>query len=49
MKINGSIEIMKPRDKVVHFFREPKYLSEYQDGFVRKELISGEKGQKGAA
>lgn len=30
------------------FFANPKYLQNYQDGFLRKELISGEAGKEGA-
>lgn len=48
MKISGSIEISKPRDIVVHYFADPKYLGNYQDGFIKKELISGENGKEGA-
>ncbi|NNC45375.1 MAG: SRPBCC family protein [Winogradskyella sp.] len=48
MKIKGSIDIKKPRAVVVHYFADPKYLSNYQDGFIKKELISGEPGKEGA-
>ncbi|WP_297764737.1 SRPBCC family protein [uncultured Muriicola sp.] len=48
MKFKGSLEIKKPRDEVVKFFADPKYLGEYQDGFSKKELISGEKGKEGS-
>ncbi len=48
MKHTGSIEIAKPRDEVVRYFADPQFLGEYQDGFVRKELISGEEGKDGA-
>ena len=30
------------------YFADPKYLGEYQDGFVKKDLISGEQGKEGA-
>ena len=48
MKINGFIEIDKPREVVVKYFADPAYLGEYQDGFERKDLKSGEQGQTGA-
>ncbi|AUP79215.1 SRPBCC family protein [Flavivirga eckloniae] len=48
MKIKGAIEIDKSRDEVVKYFADPKYLGEYQDGFVKKELVSGVQGEKGA-
>ena len=48
MKFKGSVEINKPRSEAVRYFSDPEYLGEYQDGFVRKELIEGEQGQKGA-
>ena len=48
MKIQGSIEINAPRNKVIEYFSNPEYLKEYQDGFVSKELISGNFGQNGA-
>lgn len=48
MKFKGSVEIAKPRAEVVKYFADPKYLGEYQDGFVSKEHISGEAGQNEA-
>lgn len=48
MKFKGSLDINKQRSVVVKFFKDPKYLKEYQDGFIRKELISGQQGQDGA-
>ena len=48
MKYKGSIEINKPREEVVKFFADPAYLGEYQDGFVRKVFVSGNKGKDGA-
>ena len=48
MKFQGSIDINKSRDTVVALFTNPQYLKEYQDGFVKKELVSGEEGQDGA-
>lgn len=48
MKYKGSKEINKPLEVVTKFFADPQYLGEYQDGFVKKELISGEAGKDGA-
>ncbi|PKA81988.1 hypothetical protein ATE92_0111 [Ulvibacter sp. MAR_2010_11] len=48
MKIKGYIDINKSREEVVKYFADPKYLGEYQDGFIKKELISGEPGRPGA-
>ena len=48
MKYKGSKEINKPLEEVTKFFADPQYLGEYQDGFVKKELISGEAGKEGA-
>ena len=48
MKFEGSIEINKPREAVVRYFADPAYLHEYQDGFVKKELVNGEMGKDGA-
>jgi len=48
MKFSGSVEIAKSRSEVVGYFKDPSYLGEYQDGFVKKELVSGESGEKGA-
>lgn len=47
MKHKGSIEIEKPREEVVKYFADPNYLGEYQDGFVKKDIISGELGAEG--
>ncbi|MEP2936454.1 MAG: SRPBCC family protein [Gilvibacter sp.] len=48
MKIEGSITINKPRHTVVALFEDPKNLAEYQDGFKRKELLSGAELQDGS-
>lgn len=48
MKYNGSIEIAKSRDEVVKYFTDPQYLGEYQDGFIKKNHISGDLGKDGA-
>ena len=48
MKHSGSIEINKPIELVARLFADPNGLKHYQDGFQRKELISGEEGVNGA-
>lgn len=48
VKYKGFIDIDKPRDTVVELFSDPKYLGEYQDGFIKKELVSGKMGKNGA-
>ncbi|RMA66301.1 SRPBCC family protein [Ulvibacter antarcticus] len=48
MKFKGLIDIDQPREKVVALFKDPKYLGEYQEGFIRKEYINGLKGENGA-
>ena len=47
MKIAGHIDIKKPQTEVVKYFADSDYAKEYQDTFIRKELISGEKGKNG--
>jgi len=47
MKFKGFVEIKQPREKVVELFSDPKYLGEYQDGFVKKNLVSGTAGENG--
>jgi hypothetical protein len=48
MKFKGSIDINKPQQIVAELFADPDNLKEYQDGFQKKELISGQMGQEGA-
>ncbi len=48
MKFKGYVDINKPISKVTELFADPQYLGKYQDGFVRKELVSGSPGQDGA-
>lgn len=48
MKIKGSLDINRPQSKVAELFADPDYLKEYQDGFQKKELVSGQMGQEGA-
>ncbi len=45
MKFKCSVTINAPIEKVAQLFADPQYLKEYQDGFIRKELVSGEEGQ----
>lgn len=48
MKFKGLIDIDQPLELVSALFADPKNLGEYQDGFIRKELVSGPKGRNGA-
>lgn len=48
MKYNGSIDINKPRSLVTELFTDPNNLKEYQDGYIKKELINGQMGEEGA-
>lgn len=48
MKYKGSVVINRPTGMVAELFADPQHQGEYQDGFIRKELISGEEGQEGA-
>ena len=48
MKFTCSVIVEKPKQVVADYFANPNYLKEYQEGFQKKELISGETGQEGA-
>lgn len=48
MKHQGHIDIDKPIDEVAAIFANPDYLKEYQDGFIKKEHLSGDAQQTGA-
>lgn len=48
MKFKGTIEINKPIDLVAELYANPENLKEWQDGFVRKQLLSGNEGSPGA-
>ena len=48
MKFICSVTIQKPKELVASYFADPAHLGKYQDGFVRKELISGTIGSEGA-
>lgn len=41
MKFTCTVTINKPKNIVADYFINPDYLGEYQEGFVKKELISG--------
>jgi hypothetical protein len=42
MKFTCSVIINQPKEKVAAYFANPEYLGKYQEGFLRKELISGD-------
>jgi len=48
MKFTGSVDVHRPIAEVAALFADPTKLIHYQDGFLRKELISGTEGQDGA-
>lgn len=48
MKYKGSIDINRPQSKVAELFANPENNKEYQDGFLKKELVSGQQGLDGA-
>lgn len=48
MKYKGSIEVNKPRELVVKCFENPDFAKEYQDGYVRQEVIEGDPGTDGS-
>ena len=48
MKFKCTIDIDQPRDLVTRYFADPNYLHEYQDGFVKKELLRGVEGENEA-
>ncbi len=48
MKYKGSMIINQPREKVIALFLDVGSLKEYQDGFVKKELLKGTAGKNGA-
>lgn len=43
-----SVNIERPIDKVVALYKDPSNLKDYQEGFLRKELISGIEGEVGS-
>jgi len=48
MKFTGSVEVNRPLQMVADLWADPSNLGEFQEGFVRKELVSGNEGQDGA-
>ncbi|MFY0630713.1 MAG: SRPBCC family protein [Flavobacteriaceae bacterium] len=48
MQFTCTVTINKPQQIVADFFADPTYLKEYQEGFQRKELLSGNVGEVGA-
>lgn len=48
MKFQGTIVIDKPFEEVVSLYANPENLKHWQDGFIKKELLTGESGTKGA-
>lgn len=48
MKFHGSVDVNQPVQVVVDLFADPDRRAEYQDGFVRWELVSGTQGEDGA-
>ena len=48
MKFGGTIIIDKPYAEVAALFADKKNLKEWQDGFQKKELMSGTEGENGA-
>jgi hypothetical protein len=48
MKFTCSVDIDRPRDKVVELFKNPDLLKEWQPAFVGKEQVSGAPWQVGS-
>ncbi|MFT5883871.1 MAG: hypothetical protein ACI9IP_000321 [Arcticibacterium sp.] len=48
MKFQFSVEIESSFEEVSKLFIDPKYLHEYQEGFVKKVFQNGTEGQDGA-
>ncbi|MFK8009309.1 MAG: SRPBCC family protein [Saprospiraceae bacterium] len=47
MKFTCTVIIEKPINQVAELFIDPENLKEYQDGFLRKKLVSGTPAQVG--
>ncbi len=47
MKFTCSVIVDRSLNEVIELFEDPSNLKEYQDGFLRKELVSGVEGQVG--
>ena len=48
MKFKGHIDINQTIEIVTQLFADPNSKKEYQDDFIRAELLSGEEGKEGA-
>ena len=48
MKFQGSVTIEKPFEEVTSLYANPANLKEWQDGFMKKDLLKGEEGAVGA-
>lgn len=48
MRFTSTVDINLPLEKVAVLFADPANLKHYQEGFLRKELIQGSPGEKGA-
>jgi hypothetical protein len=48
MNFTSTVIINKPKEMVANYFANPEYLTEYQEGFQKKELVSGEAGKVNA-
>ena len=48
MNFQGSIDINQSVDKVVSLFLDSKQLKYWQEGFIKKVLLKGNEGEKGA-
>lgn len=48
MKFICSVTINRPKEKVARLFADPGTLKEYQEGFLKKEPVSGDAGKEGA-
>ena len=48
MKFSGSVDINRSIDVVTSLFANPEFLGEFQEGFLRKEQVSGVPGEAGA-
>ena len=48
MKFSCSVTINKPKEHVIKYFMNTEYLKEYQEGFLKKELISGPEQEEGS-
>ena len=47
LKYSVDIDINLPRDRVSERFQDPDRIPEWQESFIRMDLVSGEPGQPG--